>query len=109
MKMQVSLNWDVTEEAAMHGAFDQWRFNAIGGDVNWELRSPEDFDIATRHIDPERLRHCVLISSKLEQHVEWLKEYIAMGFDEIQLHQVGTKQREFIDVFGKEVLPELRS
>jgi coenzyme F420-dependent glucose-6-phosphate dehydrogenase len=107
LKMQVTLNWDKTEELALQGAFEQWRYNALGGDVNWELRSPEDFDRATRHVDPQRLRDCVLVSSDIRQHIGWLKDYIDLGFDEIQLHQVGTNQRDFIDVFAREVLPEL--
>ena len=39
---------------------------------------------------------------------ENIQHYIDMGFDEIHLHNVGRNQDEFIDVFGKEVLPELR-
>ena len=31
-----------------------------------------------------------------------------MGFDEIYLHNVGRNQAEFIEVFGREVLPKLR-
>jgi coenzyme F420-dependent glucose-6-phosphate dehydrogenase len=31
-----------------------------------------------------------------------------MGFDEIHLHNVGRNQAEFIDAFGREVLPKLR-
>ena len=29
-----------------------------------------------------------------------------MGFDEVHLHNVGRNQAEFIEVFGREVLPE---
>jgi predicted esterase len=31
-----------------------------------------------------------------------------MGYDEIHLHNVGRNQAEFIEVFGREVLPNLR-
>jgi hypothetical protein len=31
-----------------------------------------------------------------------------MGFDEIHLHNVGRNQAEFIEAFGREVLPNLR-
>jgi predicted esterase len=31
-----------------------------------------------------------------------------MGFDEIHLHNVGRNQAAFIEVFGREVLPNLR-
>src|SRR5919107_871409 len=54
--LQVGLNWAPTEEEALHGAFDQWRYNVLGGDVSWELRSPQDFDTATRFVRPEDMR-----------------------------------------------------
>jgi probable non-F420 flavinoid oxidoreductase len=108
LKIQVALNWAPTEQAALSGAFDQWRYNALGGDVNWELRSPEDFDTATRLVRPDDLRQCVVISCDIGTHIARLKEFISLGFDEIQLHQVGVNQEEFIDIFGRDVLPELR-
>jgi hypothetical protein len=40
--------------------------------------------------------------------VNWLAECAALGFDSIDLHQVGTDQRGFIDTFGEKVLPALR-
>ncbi len=46
--MQVGLNWAPSDEEALAGAHEQWRYNVLGGDVNWELRSPKDFDTATR-------------------------------------------------------------
>jgi coenzyme F420-dependent glucose-6-phosphate dehydrogenase len=109
LKMQVALNWDRTEERALQGAFEQWKYNALGGDVNWELRSPAHFEVATRHVKPDALRECVLISSDVARHIAWLQQYVELGFDEIHLHQVGSNQREFVDVFSREVLPEIRS
>ena len=107
--MQVGLNWAETEEDAMAGAFDQWRYNVLGGEVNWELRSPEDFATATRHVKPEDMRESVLISSDAGQHAAWLAEFVELGFTEIQLHQVGRNQLDFIEAFGARVLPQLRA
>jgi hypothetical protein len=39
--------------------------------------------------------------------VAWLQEYIELGFEEIQLHQVGRNQRAFIDAFATSILPQL--
>jgi alkanesulfonate monooxygenase SsuD/methylene tetrahydromethanopterin reductase-like flavin-dependent oxidoreductase (luciferase family) len=108
IKVQVGLNWAPTEEEALEGAFEQWRYDDMGGEVNWELRSPADFETATRFVKPQDMRESVLISSDTQQHVEWLCQMIDLGFDEMQLHQVGRNQRAFIDHFGSEVLPELR-
>lgn len=108
MVAQVALNWAPTDEEALAGAHEQWRFNTIGGDVNWELRLPEHFDSATRFIRPEDVRKTVWVSSDLGWHAERIAELAELGFDEIQLHQVGRNQRAFVEAFGERVLPALR-
>jgi coenzyme F420-dependent glucose-6-phosphate dehydrogenase len=105
--MQVGLNWAPSESEALQGAYEQWRYNVLGGEVNWELRSPGDFETATRFVRPEDMRASVLISADLGRHAAWLREYIDLGFEELQLHQVGTNQDAFIEAFGNKVIPEL--
>jgi coenzyme F420-dependent glucose-6-phosphate dehydrogenase len=108
MVLQVTSNWAPSEDEALHGAFEQWRYNALGGPVSWELRSPEDFDVATRFVRPADMRESVLISSDLAQHAAWLNEFVELGFEEMQLHQVGRNQQAFIEAFAGAVLPQLR-
>ena len=105
--MQVGLNWAPTEAEAVQGAYEQWRTNVLGGEVNWELRSPADFDTATRFVQPEDMAQSLLISSDPSQHAAWLNDFIELGFEELQLHQVGRNQHTFIDAFGAKVLPQL--
>jgi probable non-F420 flavinoid oxidoreductase len=106
--MQVGLNWARSEQQAVEGAFQQWKYNVLGGEVNWELRSPADFQTAARFVRVEDMRESVLISADLGRHAKWLQEFVELGFQELLLHQVGRNQREFIDAFGREVLPQLR-
>ena len=108
MVMQVGLSWARTEERALAEAHDQWRSNALGGEFNWLLPGPAHFDLATLHIRPEDMRESVLISADTERHVDWLREYVELGFGELQLHHVGSGQEAFIDAFGERVLPALR-
>jgi coenzyme F420-dependent glucose-6-phosphate dehydrogenase len=107
--MQVGLNWAASEQEALDGAYQQWKYNVMGGEVNWELRSPSDFETAARFVRAEDMRESVLISTDLSRHAAWLQEFIEIGFQELQLHQVGTNQQEFIDGFGRDVLPQLRA
>ena len=107
MVLQVAVNWAPTEQEALEGAYQQWRFNALGGEVSWELRSPAEFERATQFVRPDDLRESVLISSDLAQHVAWLQDFVELGFEELQLHQVARNQRAFIDAFGIAVLPQL--
>lgn len=106
--VQVALNWARTESEALQGAFDHWRFVTLGGDIGWELRSPEDFETATRFVKPEDVRDSVLVSSDLSQHAAWLQEYAELGVDTVYLHQVDLNQQAFIETFAAKVLPQLR-
>lgn len=106
--MQVGLNWAPGEEEALEGAYRQWRTNVLGGEVNWELRSPEQFEMAAKHVRPEDIRESLLISSDLGWHAAWLNDYVELGFEEIHLHQVGRNQEAFTEAFGAQVLPQLR-
>jgi G6PDH family F420-dependent oxidoreductase len=108
LHLQVALNWAPTEAAALQGAYDHWRFVTLGGDIGWELRSPEDYETATRFVRPEDMRDSVLISADLSRHAAWLQQYAELGFDYVYLHQVDLNQQGFIEAFAKQVLPELR-
>ena len=57
---------------------------------------------------PEHFTNRCEVSSDLAAQTENIQHYVDMGFDEIHLHNVGRNQEEFIDVFGREVLPNLR-
>jgi coenzyme F420-dependent glucose-6-phosphate dehydrogenase len=106
--LQVALNWAATEEAALQGAFDHWRFVTLGGDIGWELRSPEDYETATRFVRPEDMRESVLVSSDLSRHAAWLQDYAELGVDAVYLHQVDLNQQGFIEAFAAKVLPQVR-
>ena len=105
--LQVHLSWAATGEEALRIAHDQWRTNVFDPPVCWDLDSAEAFDAAATHVRPEDLHGKVLVSSDLEQHVAWLSELAALGFDEIALHHVGQDLDPFIDAFGEHVLPRL--
>ena len=73
-----------------------------------DIRNPEDFAAMAKLVRPEHFVNRMLISSDLDRHIEHIQHYVDMGFDEIHLHNVGRNQAEFIEVFGKEVIPNLR-
>jgi probable non-F420 flavinoid oxidoreductase len=106
--IQIALSWARSDAEALRIAHEQWRYLAFGGEISWDLRSPEDFDAVSRFVKPEDMRDCVLISSDLNQHAAWLAEFAELGVDTAYLHQVGLNQRAFIDAFGARVLPQLR-
>jgi alkanesulfonate monooxygenase SsuD/methylene tetrahydromethanopterin reductase-like flavin-dependent oxidoreductase (luciferase family) len=56
---------------------------------------------------PEDMDSGVRISANPEQHIEWLRKDIELGFSEIILHNVNREQQPFIEAFGEKVLPVL--
>ena len=71
-------------------------------------RTPRTSPGIAKLVRPEDFKNRVMISSDLEAHARHIQHYVDMGYDEIHLHNVGRNQAEFIEVFGREVLPNLR-
>ena len=105
--LQVHVSYDPDEDRALALAHDQWRNNVVGPPVAWNLETMEEFDSLGQQVEPEDVRGPVLVSNDPQQHAAWLHELIDVGFDRIYLHHVGKEQREFIEVFGSQVLPQL--
>jgi probable non-F420 flavinoid oxidoreductase len=108
MILQVHVSWAPDESESLRIAHDQWRTNIFTPPIPWDLETPAHFDEAAKHVTPEDMRAGVLVSSDLQQHVAWIDEAAALGFDEINLHHVGRDQRPFVEAFGEHVLPALR-
>lgn len=107
MSLQVHVSYAATMAEAQASALAQWRTNVFPSSVLAELRMPEHFDAIAEPVGPETLRESIRISPDLAQHCAWLEEDIALGFDEIYLHNVGANQSAFIEAFGAHVLPAL--
>ncbi|MDA0634582.1 TIGR03885 family FMN-dependent LLM class oxidoreductase [Nonomuraea sp. MCN248] len=105
--LQVHLSWAEDDETALRIAHEQWRTGLFGGDVAWNLETPDAFEQAATSVRPEDVRKSVLVSADLERQAGWLAELAGLGFDALYLHHVGQEQRPFIDAFGEKVLPQL--
>ncbi|AKJ31079.1 TIGR03885 family FMN-dependent LLM class oxidoreductase [Caldimonas brevitalea] len=106
--VKLDVSWAEDDSQALRLAFEHWRFNCLGSDVNWDLRQPEHFEAATRHVRPEDLHANVLVACDVERHLQHLRELAARGVAAVDVHQVGPLQDEFIEFYGRQVLPALR-
>jgi len=104
--LQLHLSWAPTDEEAMRNALAQWP----NGGMKFpkaDIRSPYDFEQMAKLVRPEDFKGRMLISSDLDAHAAEIQKFIDLGFDRVYLHNVGRNQVEWIDVFGKKVLPKL--
>jgi coenzyme F420-dependent glucose-6-phosphate dehydrogenase len=109
MYLQIHVAYAPTESEARDAAFAQWRQNTLPNAVMTDLAYPDQIAAAATHVTPDDLDDAVRISSDLARHLGWLEADLARGFDALYLHEVGPEQERFVDAFGREVLPRLRS
>ncbi|MDO8485895.1 MAG: TIGR03557 family F420-dependent LLM class oxidoreductase [Candidatus Limnocylindrales bacterium] len=105
--LQIHVSWARTDEEAAQNAMVEWPNGGMPFPKQ-DIKNPEDFAAMAKLVRPEHFTNRVLITRDLEAHTKHIQHYVDMGFDEVHLHNVGRNQAEFIEVFGREVLPNLR-
>ena len=73
-----------------------------------DIRSPFEFEQLARMVRPEHFDERFVISADPDVHRATIQRYADLGFDHIYLHNVGRNQQEWIEVFGRDVLPNVR-
>ncbi|MFB2597558.1 TIGR03557 family F420-dependent LLM class oxidoreductase [Herbiconiux sp. P17] len=104
--LQLHLSWASTDEEAMANALREWP----NGGMRFpkaDIRSPFEFEQIAKMVRPEDFEGRLVISSDPDAHRAHIQRFADLGFDKIYLHNVGRNQREWIDVFGRDVLPKL--
>lgn len=105
MYLQVQMSYATSEDAARMGAHDQWRSNIFKSNALAALRLPAQFDAVAEFVRPDDIDDQIRVSSSIQQHIDWIHEDFALGFERVMLHNVNREQRQFIDTFGEKVLP----
>jgi coenzyme F420-dependent glucose-6-phosphate dehydrogenase len=106
--LQLHLSWAATEQEALDNAVRDWPNGGMKFPKQ-DIRSPFDFEQMAKLVRPEDFEGRMLITSDLDAHRAEIQRYLDLGFDRIYLHNVGSNQLEWIEAFGREVLPKLTS
>jgi len=104
--LQLHLSWAETDEAAVRNAVKEWP----NGGMKFpkaDIRSPGDFEQMAKLVRPDDFGGRMVMSADLEVHRKEIQKFLDIGFDRIYLHNVGRNQAEWIEAFGREVLPKL--
>ena len=104
--VRIHLSWAPTDSEAMANALTEWPQAGMRF-AKSDIRSPYDLEQIARLVRAEDFDERMLISSDLDAHRANIQRYLDLGFSRVHLHNVGRNQQEFLDVFGREVLPRL--
>jgi G6PDH family F420-dependent oxidoreductase len=104
--LRLHLSWAPTDEEAARNAVREWPNGALKFPKG-DIRSPFELEQLARMVRPEDFDGRMPVSADTDVHRAYIQSYLDLGFDRIYLHNVGRNQREFLDVFGRDVLPKL--
>ena len=104
--IQLHVSWAGSDEAATEQAVKEWPNGGMSFPKQ-DIRNPDDFEAMAKLVRPEHFKGRVLMSADLGAHREHIQHYIDLGFTEVYVHNVGRNQREFIEAYGREVIPRL--
>jgi probable non-F420 flavinoid oxidoreductase len=106
--VQHKLSFADSEEAALQGAWEQWRTNALPVGDSEELRTPEEFEQRAQSLTRDDVARAVYVSADPDEHQHELQRYRGLAVDAVYLHNVNREQDDFIETFRRRVLPALR-
>jgi probable non-F420 flavinoid oxidoreductase len=106
--VKVQLSYAKDKDAAIEGAWDQWRSNILSGEILDDLWKPEQYDAASMFVRKEDLEKMVHISVDPQFYIDLISSYANLGIQNIILHNVNTEQELFIRDFGENVLPHFK-
>jgi coenzyme F420-dependent glucose-6-phosphate dehydrogenase len=104
--LRLHLSWATSTEQAMTNALTEWPNGGMRFPRS-DIRSPFEFEQLARLVRPDDFEGRMLVSDDPDVHRAHIQRYLDLGFDRVYLHNVGRNQREWIDVFSRDVLPKL--
>lgn len=104
--IQLHLSWAPTYEEALENALTQWPNGGMKFPKG-DIRSPFDLAAMAKLVRPEDFEGRMVISEDPDVHRAEIQKYVDLGFDRVYLHNVGRNQTEWIETFGRDVLPHL--
>jgi len=104
--LRLHLSWAPTDEEAMKNALHEWPNGGMRFSKS-DIRSPYELEQIARLVRPEDFGDRMLVTSDTDAHRASIQSFLDLGFDRIYLHNVGRNQKEWLEVFGRDVLPKL--
>jgi coenzyme F420-dependent glucose-6-phosphate dehydrogenase len=104
--LQLHLSWAADDEEAYSNAITEWPNGGMKF-AKQDIRSPHDFAQMAALVRREDFEGRMVISSDPDEHRAEIQRFLDLGITQVYLHNVGRNQTEWLEVFGREVLPKL--
>ncbi|WP_226479532.1 TIGR03557 family F420-dependent LLM class oxidoreductase [Natrinema amylolyticum] len=102
---EVTVCYDEDADAAVERAHEIWPIEGLPGELMWELPTPAHFEQATRTVTEDEIEELIVCGDDADDHVAAIEEYVDAGYDRVVVHQIGSNQAEFVELYEESVLP----
>ena len=111
MPRLIELNVAYTQniDAAIQEQLKYWAGTYIPALFDQRIYTPKMSQENGEVIGPDTVKKTGCFSANLDDHIKFAQQYIDLGFDCLIFHTAGPDQQAFIEAYGREVLPKLRS
>jgi len=106
--LQLHLSWAPTDEEALDNALTQWPNGGMKFSKQ-DVRSPHDFEQMAALVRAADFDGRMVISSDPDVHRAEIQRFLDLGITQVYLHNVGRNQAQWMEVFGRDVLPKLHT
>ena len=106
IRLQAAVALDTSEHRVEAAVYRRWGVGCLQVGELQDIATPEEFDRRVARHTPDEVGENLRVSTDLDEHIEWIRQDLQLGFEVVYLHYVGRDIRKFIQVFGEEVLPK---
>lgn len=104
--IQLHTAWAPSETEAVETALQHWPNGAMRF-PKADLRSPFEVAQIARLLRAEDVRAAMVVSADPADHLREIQRYVDLGTTAIYLHNAGTLEPQWLEVFGTDVLPKV--
>jgi coenzyme F420-dependent glucose-6-phosphate dehydrogenase len=106
--IEVKVSFDPDRDQAL-GATRFWSALGLSAEQKAGTEDPIEMQRLADQLPMEQAARRFIVSTDPEEHVERIKFYVDLGFNHLVFHSPGPDQARFFELYGREILPRLRS
>jgi coenzyme F420-dependent glucose-6-phosphate dehydrogenase len=108
LTIEVKVSFDHDRDAAME-ATRFWGALGLSAEQKSGVEDPVEMQRLADELSVEQTAKRFIVSTDPDEHVATIKHYLDLGLTHLVFHAPGPDQAKFLRLYGKEILPRLRS
>jgi coenzyme F420-dependent glucose-6-phosphate dehydrogenase len=108
MMIEVKVSFDHDRAAAME-ATRFWGALGLSAEQKAGVEDPVEMQRLADELSVEQTAKRFIVSTDPDEHVAAIRTYLDLGFNHLVFHAPGPDQEKFLRLYGKEILPRLRT